>query len=341
MKGISADTVLSAINKKPPKAPSKPFSKAKITMIKLMPYVGLVIVFALFMILTGGELISSKSLDTIISQSAILMVVSVGAVFVYTLGGMDLSIGAAVGVAAIAGAGMVSAVPDINPFIVLIVCVVIGLLTGAFNATLSNILNLPTFLGSLATMSVCSSITSAIIRSLGVSGIRVRSSAWKALDNYWVLLIAIVAVALICYCIYNYTKIGKYARAIGSNRTCAQQSGVKLKKYITFAFMVSGFAIGVAAWLTIIRYKIVSDATGAGLQLDVILAIVIGGMPVTGGARSRISAAVVGSLTLAFLGQGLTLCGVDAMHIQTIRGLLFIIILAITCMKKQHDVLPR
>ena len=244
MKGISADTVLSAINKKPPKAPSKPFSKAKITMIKLMPYLGLVIVFALFMILTGGELISSKSLDTIISQSAILMVVSVGAVFVYTLGGMDLSIGAAVGVAAIAGAGMVSAVPDINPFVVLIVCVVIGLLTGAFNATLSNILNLPTFLGSLATMSVCSSITSAIIRSLGVSGIRVRSSAWKALDNYWVLLIAIVVVALICYCIYNYTKIGKYARAIGSNRTCAQQSGVKLKKYITFAFMVSGFAIG-------------------------------------------------------------------------------------------------
>lgn len=341
MKGMSADTVLSAIHSKPPKKPSKPFSKQKIFLIKLMPYLGLVIVFALFMALTGGELISAKSLDTLISQSTILMVVSVGAVFVYTLGGMDLSIGAAVGVAAIAGAGVVNVAPDVSPFIVLVVCVVIGLLTGAFNATLSNILNLPTFLGSLATMSVCSSITSAIIRSLGISGIRVRSSAWRALDNYWVLLIAFVAVAVICYVIYNYTKIGKYARAIGSNRTCAQQSGVKLKKYITFAFMVSGLAIGVAAWLTIIRYKIVSDATGAGLQLDVILAIVIGGMPVTGGARSRISAAIVGSLTLAFLGQGLTLCGVDAMHIQTIRGLLFIIILAITCLKKRYDVLPR
>lgn len=343
MKNISADAILSAIDNhgKQPKKPSKVFSKQKIWLIKLIPYLGLVVVFFLFLLLTKGELISSTSLDTLLSQSVILMVVSVGAVFVYSLGGMDLSIGSAVGVAAIAGAGMVSAVPNINPFIVLIICVAVGLITGAFNATLSNLLNLPTFLGSLATMSVCSSITSAIIKSLGISGIRVRSSAWKSLDNFWVMLIAFLVVAIICYVIFNYTKIGKFSRAIGSNRTCAQQSGVKMKKYITLAFMVCGFAIGVAAWLTIIRYKIVSDTTGSGLQMDVILAIVIGGMPVTGGARSRISAAIVGSLTLAFLTQGLTLCGVEATHIQTVRGLLFIIILAITCFKKRYDVLPR
>lgn len=341
MNQISADAVLSAVDRKPPRKPFKTMSRTKIFFLNFAPYLGLVVVFLLFLALTGGELVSPNSLDTLISQSAILMVVSVGAVFVYSLGGMDLSIGSAVGVAAIAGAGMVSAFDGISPILVLIVCIVVGLLVGAMNATLSNLLNLPTFLGSLATMSICSSVTSAIIQGLGTSGIRVRSAAWKALDSYWVMLAAFLVVAAICYVIFNYTKVGKFSRAIGSNRTCAQQSGVKLKKYITLAFMVSGFAIGVAAWLSIIRYKIVSDTTGAGLQMDVILAIVIGGMPVTGGARSRVSSAIIGSLTLAFLNQGLTLVGMEATHIQTLRGLLFIIILAITCFKKRYDVLPR
>ena len=116
---------------------------------------------------------------------------------------------------------------------------------------------------------------------------------------------------------------------------------IKLKEYITFAFLVSGFAIGVAAWLSIIRYNIVTETTGSGLQMDVILALVIGGMSITGGAKSRISSAVVGSLTLAFLSQGLTLAGVAATHIQTVRGVLFIVILAITCIRRRHEILPR
>lgn len=313
----------------------------KSLLTKAIPYLGLIFVFVLFMIITGGELVSKGSLDTLLSQSGILMVVSVGAVFVYALGGMDLSIGAAVGVSAIAGAGVANAIKGIHPLLILLVCIIAGILTGLVNSLLSNLLNLPTFLGSLATLSLCGSITSAIVENAGVTGIRVRGGLWKNYDNFWVILGAFLVVLIVCLIFFNFTKVGKYAKAIGSNRICAEQSGVNLKNYISYAFLVSGFAIGVAAWLSIIRYNIVTETTGSGLQMDVILALVIGGMSITGGARSKISSAVIGALTLAFLSQGLTLAGVNATHIQTVRGVLFIVILAITCFRKRHEILPR
>ena len=78
--------------------------------------------------------------------------------------------------------------------------------------------------------------------------------------------------------------------------------------------------------------------SGAGLELDVLVALVLGGMPLSGGNRSRMRAAVIGALTVTVLQNGLTLVEVDAAIVEGITGILFIVCVAFTFVRKPGDI---
>ena len=80
--------------------------------------------------------------------------------------------------------------------------------------------------------------------------------------------------------------------------------------------------------------------TGNGYAMDIMVALLLGGMPLSGGMRSKISSALVGSFTYVILSNGLTLAGVDISYMYVIKALIFVAIILITCRKKD-GVLPR
>ena len=137
-------------------------------------------------------------------------------------------------------------------------------------------------------------------------------------------------VLLITAILFNYTKIGRYNRLIGSNPVVSFLSGIDTKLYKILAFLVSGFCVGIAAFLTIIRGGGISGQTGATFEMDTIIVLTLGGAPLSGGSGVKLRSALLGALTYFVLSNGLIVWGVNAEVIFIIKGILFLTIVALT-----------
>jgi len=96
------------------------------------------------------------------------------------------------------------------------------------------------------------------------------------------------------------------------------------------SFVMLGICIGIAAFFTLLRNGLVNAASGTGVQINVMVAIVLGGFPLAGGARARLPAAIVGALMVTILTNGLILMGLNPEWGNFAKGVLFLIVVALT-----------
>lgn len=118
-------------------------------------------------------------------------------------------------------------------------------------------------------------------------------------------------------------------KAIGGNSTAAFQSGINTRLDIILAYMIVGGLVGLTGFFTLTRVGMINASSGQGLELNILTAIVLGGFPLTGGSTSRLRSAIIGSLTVTVLTNGLTLWGVDPYIIGGIKGLLFLVVVGV------------
>jgi len=140
--------------------------------------------------------------------------------------------------------------------------------------------------------------------------------------------------------LFYFTKFGKNARAIGANPIAAEQSGINLLKYKVICYVIFGITVVIASMFKMGYTGAASDSTGTGFEMDVMVALILGGMPLSGGMRSKVSCAIVGSFTYSILAIGLPLIGVPTNTTFFVKALVFIAVVLITCRKKD-GVLPR
>ena len=139
-----------------------------------------------------------------------------------------------------------------------------------------------------------------------------------------------VIVIAVCLFFFHFTSLGKYAKAIGDNPISAEQSGARITKIKFWCYFIAGICVGAASVIILARAGNVSRNIGAGMEMNVMIAIILGGMNLSGGAKSRISAAIVGTITYSLLANGLTIAGVSQGHITLIKGIIFLLIVAMT-----------
>ena len=137
------------------------------------------------------------------------------------------------------------------------------------------------------------------------------------------------------YFLFNYTGFGKSLKAIGGNTTAARISGIRVERCIFLAYAAIGFTLAVGGLFTVVRAGIADTAVGGGLNLNVMTAIVLGGFPLSGGANAKFHAPLVGALTVTILTNGLGLLGYANAVGYAIKGLLFIIVVALTYEKSK------
>ncbi len=130
------------------------------------------------------------------------------------------------------------------------------------------------------------------------------------------------AYFILCLILFNYTPLGRQIKIQGGNPITARQSGINSKKVKLIVFIISAIGVALAAFIILIRVRSVGTATGSSLGMDVLVALVLGGMPLMGGPRSRISAGIIGAATISVLNAGLTMMGLELAVIQ-ISGRLF------------------
>lgn len=303
--------------------------------VTIISYSGLIFCIILFTIvtpLTGQSIWSSEKLSTLMSDVIVTALMSVGAVFIYSLGNIDISIGKQIGLYAtvlvVVGNMTGSLVPGI------ILCLILSVVIAVINGASGPVFNVIPIIPSVVLMQVLSGISMIIYSNLGTRSISLKTIDYSFFKSPIVMLLVLVIEIIIAVYLFNFTAIGKYAKAMGANKTAAMQSGISIIKYRVIAYVIAGVGFVLAALFQMGYTGSASDSTGTGFHMNVMIAIILGGMPVSGGMRSRISAAVVGAFTFSILDVGLPLIGLPTRMTFIVKAMIFLIVVLLTSRKK-------
>lgn len=246
-------------------------TKSKKMIIGTLPFVALIVLFAIFC-----GIVSSKGyrldmyIKIVFNEGIVLSIVATGAIFIYTLGSFDISLGAATLFAATLGVMTYNATENIGWMILVIMLAGIG--CSLLNSVLASIFHIPVFVTTVAMMSVLSAIASQIITTKGgaVGGISIPSAVVKSLDTSVFKVIVLVVWVAICIFIFNYTKFGRREKFVGGNPVCAQLSGIKYNNYAILGFLMAGIGVGIGAFIPnpMHVYRVAGVLSGLGLAYD-------------------------------------------------------------------------
>ena len=310
----------------------------------IAPYAGLVVIIILFQILTKGRLLSAVNIQSMVNNVIVTALCTIGAVFVFASGYFDMSIGASVNFAAVlATMGTVAS----GSFVVgLLIALAVALVLGLLKGLLAAYVNVPFFIFTIILGSVFSALVTVIMGKSSMILLDDPSNP-HIIDfvnadlltgiNFGTLALFFI----LCLILFNYTPMGLKAKNMGGNIVSAKQSGIDTKKSTFSVFLVSALGIALAAFLILLRTRAASSGTASTVSNDVMVALVVGGMPLSGGARSKISAGLVGAVTITVLNSGLAIMGLDAGEIQICRGIVFIIVVLLASLSYRGKLLPR
>ena len=319
--------------------------KTRQRIVDVLPFAALMLLFGVFCAVVqakGYRL--DMYLKIVFNEGIVLAVVATGAVFIYTLGSFDISLGASTLFSATLGVMTYNATQSLALMILVIFGVAIG--CSLLSSVLASVFHIPVFVTTVAMMSVLSAIAAQIITTNGgaLGGISIPSEVVAPLDNMGFKIAVLAAFWLICFFVFNYTKIGRRQKFLGGNPVCAQLSGIRINTYAIIAFVMAGIGVGLGAFLTLVYTPSVTATTASSIGMNIVVAIVFGGMPISGGPRSRIYSALVGGFSYILLNNILKLVvdsGVGYGVSQIVAAVGFLAVVFVTGINYRSKQLPR
>lgn len=274
------------------------------------PLIGLVLMFGALSIMSPFFL-TSRNLLNILTQISAIGIMSVGALLVVLIGGIDLSVGSTLAVSMMTMAWLYKFSP--LPFEITVLA---GLLSGALVGLINGVLiafgRLQPFVATLATMSAAAGFAVFITGGNTVNGFPSWFLQLTRADVLGVPLqgIILITVFLLAAFWLRYRPMGRSLYAIGGNEEVARLSGIPIKRTKVLVYVIAGFLASVAGLLVTSRLDSAQPTAGASDLLNVIAVVVIGGASLAGGSGSVLGT-FVGLLIIGVLNNGLSLLGVS------------------------------
>lgn len=298
----------------------------KIDFKTIFPFLGLAAVIILFQILTGGKVFTARNLKAIMNDSFFILIGTVAFSFIMAVGNLDLSMGTVMAVSCTCAAFA----SGISPVLAIPVAILAGLVLGCFNGFVHVHMGLGSLIGTMATQSIFQGILVLLLNG-GTLAAPVSMLKWGSTG----LKIAVmILVSLIGFYLFNFTAYGKQCRAVGACSEAARLSGVSVSKVKYMTYIVMGGVVGLLGLFSLIRTGTASASTGSSLMMNVWCAAFLGGLPLAGGSACRFRSAIIGSFTMAFLANGMTLMGLSTHDKQLIQGIVFLCAIAISFDRK-------
>lgn len=288
---------------------------------RLLSPIILVLLMVVFSVATGGRFSNARNLSMIFQQALVVGTVATGAVFIFATGNVNISMGAATALIATIAAKAYVSTESIAAMCT--VAVVAGIIVLSLTALLSTWLNVRVLYVTVVMMTLLSSIQKAV---LGSNTLQMPYEMTSGLKDAGIPTMIFIGFFIFCGVLFHFTSLGRKLRYIGINELCAELTGFKRSRYLLIAFAVAGIGVGLGAIMTIIRNGSITTDTCATLNMDCMLAIVLGGMSCFGGTRSSTYSAIVGAMMVTVLNNGLLMVGVSSTVLQAIRGIVFIIL---------------
>ena len=285
--------------------------------------VGVMILLIVVFSILEPKFLSVATANNILTDWGSVVLIAVGQTFVVISGGIDLSVGAIVGLSGVVAAWTMANVLGLDQsvkgpdaygalFVGTLVSVGVGLFVGLVNAFLINKFKIVPFIATLATMGACLGFSVILSNGMPIGSANdfalISAIAPKSNPLSWAVLVVAVVVTIVGLYLHK-SRFGLYTYAIGSNTFAARGAGINVERHITKVYALSGALAGLAGIYVYVRLGAGSPSSGTGRELDAIAAVVIGGASLMGGV-GRIMGTVLGALILFTVQSGLIMIGV-------------------------------
>lgn len=256
------------------------------------------------------------NLQSIALFAAFPLLLGLGQTFVIIAGGIDLSVGFVMGLAAVVMARVMQSITPLDPALALlcgiIAAILISLVPGWINGTLISRLRVPPFIGTLGMFGVA---RGAGFLTAGGTTVPVNNEWLFAMGNSRILEIPVpviitVLILIAMHWALSQSRFGQYTYAIGGNRTAAVRSGINVRRHTLYLYMISAACAGVAGMIYTARFSAGAAQAGEPILLDSIAAVVIGGASLFGGSGTIIGT-LIGALIIAIIQYGLVFINVE------------------------------
>ncbi len=308
--------------------------RSRLRLSDLVPFIAFVVLLVFFSVATKGKMLSAYSLKMLIEQSILTIIAACGVLFVVAQGSIDLTVGVNVAFSGVIGMHLAH-ITGVG-WLMIPVCLLIGLLVGLLNGVIVSKCHVPSFTLSIAMLIGLRGVVNYIQTRIGVEYVPasmtfITASSVRILSFFVVLII-------MCY-LFEFTRIGRYSKAIGENETTARFVGVPVGKMKILAFAISGLLAGIGAVFSMATVGGTTQTMGTFLEMKVAMAIFFGGVLVTGGTSARFYKVVLGSLSISIIVYGLSLMGMSDSHIsQSVEGVLLLLILFLTIVANRRRI---
>jgi ribose transport system permease protein len=298
------------------------------------PFVALAVLIA-FGASLNPSFISVENLLNVLSRSAFIAIIAVGATFVISAGGLDLSVGSMAAFVAGTMILFINAAPVGSGVSLIVAAMAMALITGALcglaNGITTTVGRLEPFIVTLGTMGIFRALTVWLAEggSIAIKAQDVRA-AYRPVYFGEILgipapVVVILIVALVGSVILNRTAFGRHVIAVGSSEDVARYSGIPVGRVRTMTYVIQGICVAIAVLVYVPRLGSATATTGLMWELQAITAVVVGGTALRGGV-GRIWGTVCGALILEMIGNIMVLSDLVSEYlIGAVQGAIIIV----------------
>jgi ribose transport system permease protein len=286
--------------------------------------------------LTSHAFLTRTNLTNLLLQMSIIGVVVMAELIVVLTGGIDISVGSALGLAAVLCAGVFS---GSSVLLALIVALVVGGVIGMVNGWLVAFRGLEPFIVTLGMLALARGLVYAYGEGIPVQP--EASAAFAQIGQTTVLGIPVlaiiwIAVVLLIGFLLSRTVWGRRVYAIGSNKEAARSSGIPVRATLWSVYILAGLLVGLGGWMFICRFASGTASAGSLMELEAIAAVVIGGARLSGG-HGTVFGAVVGTVIFQVIANLLSLLNVSTFLQDAFRGALILAAVTLATVQFQRN----
>jgi ribose transport system permease protein len=284
----------------------------------------ILIVLLIIAALSSPAFLTPTNITNLLLQMSIIGVVVMAELIIVLTGGIDISVGSALGLAAVLCAGLFG---GFSVWFALLVALAVGGIIGVVNGWLVSFRGLEPFIVTLGMLALARGLVYAYSEGIPITPQASETFAQigqTTLLGIPVLTLIWIAIVLLIAFLLTRTVWGRRVYAIGSNKEASRSSGIPVRATLWSVYILAGILVGLGGWMFVCRFGSATALAGNLMELEAIAAVVIGGAALSGG-RGTVFGAVIGTIIFQVIANLLSLLNVSTFLQDAFRGALILV----------------